>query len=1548
MIILPILFGFFIVPSLSNVHIKRFESVGIGIYNTFSELWTKSHKSWININRDDISCFVPSKIIFPACQHDSVVHGNVPNFNSDMSCSDIQCFPGGQKACVPTPSDTIDYLPAIPLSTDDDSNICEHEDDESDLLPPFFGLSEGVPPYFTPSPVVRLNISGTIFASFNDRCEVVQGAVVRAWQLDISLLRQYSSTSERLDPINDRGQSRGSLYSSSTSPSPPSLREISCSGKVTTSADGSYSFSTTLPPSYGPPRNVMFSVSLPGFETLTTRMYFDADWRLQQLTEPNAHINFLHKIYAKYRRSNSTSGSSLTPLPDDDTPVLDSMSAFLADQKFNGSITLDPRVATLIFKPANGVNATLDFFSGVPISGHFEAKYNMVLQPVLSSVSGPTPALDLRGLWTERAGGLINVETLDGKFFVATEYPHQRSWGTVVGIVSDDTIRGVDFKSSLGRDATINADANIGQKYVDYHPDSSIEIGFLPDANNNDTISAAASTSVQDYISRVVGGGSSFPGTLWSSAGSSTGVVLPVDPFASAPSSEFRSGEMTIRWSGAEYANLWSRVPPSAAAGYRFFKLQITRETGGYLGGKMVINEIEMYAGVLSQDVVPSAKMRTPRFPAPLMVTCSSYLGTDSHCFKAFDGDSSSGSAWVTAAVGSRRHELAVAQWVLLDLGPGRYALPTAIRIVCGAGEEEPRGCPMTFALLGSHDNMLFEVLTKQDLFDYANDYKNGGKLFTFFWESTAGRPLGRRCGSCETGPDFACALQAFDATCASQYCDVLGVCAPRPICKVGEFLDVSFVGEGKPAMECRLCPAGRFGNLSGSVGGACAGVCAAGYYCIAGSTSPMQQPCGGEDVFCPMGSALPLPVGGGRRSIGPEGAGVGVPGGLVSPNTGSTILFAPVKLDPLTRVADTPCAMGHYCVRGAQLPCPVGRFGSTWGLMTDDCTDGCRPGQYCPPGSASPSICEKGFFCPDGRTRSICPAGTFGASPGLLDRLCSGRCRVGYYCQAGSISSASAICPGGRYGATAGLQDSSCSGPCAAGHYCAPGAVGPQGQSARAKNVSVSCGGPDVYCPAESPLPVPVAGGYYSTGGDETRRQAQTKCELGFYCRGGLKAPCPAGTFGSIEGLAFDNRIGQFATSFPCSGFCLPGYYCPPNSTSATQVPCPPGRYGAIGGLQNATCSAVCPAGHYCPAASVQPIKCRAGIFGNKTGLVGPECANVCWEGGCDSAGGGSLCREGYYCPEGSTVATQRECGGPGVFCPVGSAAPTPASQGFYTVGRQLELGVFDMGNERSMISQLVCEIGSFCIDGVKRQCPPGVFGSSQGLWVRECSGPCPAGFYCPIGTFNATAFRCPAGRYGGVAGLSARACSGPCAPGYYCPEGSTSPKQVQCAAWASQLGAEEAGTGHLDLASAGQTFFAADQTLSNAVFCPAGSSAPLVVLAGYYSSENNRTTRVKQNVCPVGSYCVSGIIRDCPAGRFGRDEKLFSPLCSGPCQLGHYCPPGSTTPTQRPCPLGRYGDREGLSDGGCSGPCSHPLDCPEGSTRSVPLPSSQKSAVW
>ncbi len=146
----------------------------------------------------------------------------------------------------------------------------------------------------------------------------------------------------------------------------------------------------------------------------------------------------------------------------------------------------------------------------------------------------------------------------------------------------------------------------------------------------------------------------------------------------------------------------------------------------------------------------------------------------------------------------------------------------------------------------------------------------------------------------------------------------------------------------------------------------------------------------------------------------------------------------------------------------------------------------------------------------------------------------------------------------------------------------------------------------------------------------------------------------------------------------------------------------------------------------------------------------------------------------------------------------------------------------------------QAICEPGFWCIGGIKTACAPGVYGFTTGLSNPACSGPCQAGYYCPIasavrdrfpcggwnvfcpagsgspvqvargfysvlgadeftrenqqicpkGYFCENGFKkaCTAGKFGDREGLSTAFCSGWCKEGYACPEASLSSTQVQC----------------------------------------------------------------------------------------------------------------------------------------------------------------------
>ena len=79
------------------------------------------------------------------------------------------------------------------------------------------------------------------------------------------------------------------------------------------------------------------------------------------------------------------------------------------------------------------------------------------------------------------------------------------------------------------------------------------------------------------------------------------------------------------------------------------------------------------------------------------------------------------------------------------------------------------------------------------------------------------------------------------------------------------------------------------------------------------------------------------------------------------------------------------------------------------------------------------------------------------------------------------------------------------------------------------------------------------------------------------------------------------------------------------------------------------------------------------------------------------------------------------------------------------------------------------------------------------------------------------------------------------------------------------------------------------------------------------------SQTTRTTQLHCPIGSYCVNGVRKVCPAGKYGRTKGLTTSKCSGKCLKGYYCPQESSYPSQtlrldiaannmKPCPKGKY----------------------------------------
>lgn len=408
-------------------------------------------------------------------------------------------------------------------------------------------------------------------------------------------------------------------------------------------------------------------------------------------------------------------------------------------------------------------------------------------------------------------------------------------------------------------------------------------------------------------------------------------------------------------------------------------------------------------------------------------------------------------------------------------------------------------------------------------------------------------------------------------------------------------------------------CPAGVYGETAGLMDPNCTSICPIGYYCPQGSQIP---------IACPAG-----------------------------------------RYGAVTGLSESACSgaceKGYWCPLASSTPrareCPGGRFGPTEGLKTSHCSSNCEPdsvltdqGKDQLPAQlhignsyltseglsenvlANPmcvySFCKEGYYCPKasvvatqvecGDPSVYCPTGSEKPTPvsdghytlGLSSlkggmqlavdsttRVWQAPCENGFYCMKGVKSR----CPAGRYGENPAETDPTCSGLCDGGFFCK------EGSAFRNQN---PCGSPAVYCPQGSSEPHVVPAGYYSINGTDSTRSAIVKCPSGHYCVRGVKRPCAAGRY-SLDG----------SPSAFCDGLCAPGFYCPPASSSETQMSCPAGRYG-------------------------------------EQGMTDSSCLGIC--------------ARGFFCPQNSTSSRQNECGGEYLYCPVGSALPTEVDIGHYSTG--------------------------------------------------------------------------------------------------------------------------------------------------------------------------------------------------------------------------------------------------------------------------------------
>jgi len=477
------------------------------------------------------------------------------------------------------------------------------------------------------------------------------------------------------------------------------------------------------------------------------------------------------------------------------------------------------------------------------------------------------------------------------------------------------------------------------------------------------------------------------------------------------------------------------------------------------------------------------------------------------------------------------------------------------------------------------------------------------------------------------------------------------------------------------------------------------------------------------------------------------------------------------------------------------------------------------------------------------------------------------------------------------------------------------------------------------------------AAPGSYN-GGTVSKVYTNTDCPAGYYCNGVDKYVCGASN-----------------------------YYCPDKSTRRLSVFVGSNHQGAhytTGGTNHRTRDnqILCPVGHYCTDGI--KYECPAGRYGSRYGEHDATCENDC--------------AAGYYCPSGSYRADQIPCSmGTDIhidpYCPIGSALPMQVNAGYYTFGT-VKINVVDRqdsGNWRS--NQMYndapeeilantrasyCEPGYYCINGIRKQCRPGFYGKDSGAAVDTCTGQCPGGYYCPMGTVtpikcgkpshfcpvqseaprlvnngyysfshydnpsndthsdehqcelgtyctDGVRHRCPGGRYGDVFGLNTSDCSGLCLPGYYCPLQSHIKTQNEC------------GGVH--------------------VYCPEGSPEPIEAPPGYFTASfivpalrhddlsiklwqhwdellfpTLRTTIENQN---RSRHFV--VVEDTDPTHRTRIRQLI-------CPKGNYCIRGR----RHLCPAGTYGATNGLHTLTCSNPSPPGYFAPPGTTNETQYPCS------
>jgi len=299
--------------------------------------------------------------------------------------------------------------------------------------------------------------------------------------------------------------------------------------------------------------------------------------------------------------------------------------------------------------------------------------------------------------------------------------------------------------------------------------------------------------------------------------------------------------------------------------------------------------------------------------------------------------------------------------------------------------------------------------------------------------------------------------------------------------------------------------------------------------------------------------------------------------------------------------------------------------------------------------------------------------------------------------------------------------------------------------------------------------------------------------------------------------------------------------------------------------------------------------------------------------------------CRKGYYCP---TSGADAGCDVP---CDAGRYNP--------------------LSDQTSASACRLTSRGSWSTTGddAEHPCAAGQYGLETGMKRPTCSGDCPAGTHCPLGTINpivvpvgkwsataaASAYEIPLGMECGVWREEqpwAGGCKNlkPCTAGYYCPQAEP---RVRCppgfycpigtAPGGQQLcprGTYSEGGAEANCTPAPVGYYVSSTGASARIgcggrdrYCPSeGLTMFVVVPPGDMSTGCEGEFNCQATIaCPLGYYCPSGTPIQCPAGSFCPERSPAPILCAA----GTFSGPGASKCT--PAPAGYF-----IADAGAKEP--------------------------